>query len=1233
MNSNNIQNTKDFQIFVGFGGAGVNSIVEMTSLIRDDFKLGRTADRALCFLLVDTDTTELQAGLAKINENLRGYLASGSSRGVMVRTLDLGRPWARGLGFAESIENRFYELEVSSGDHYQKYCDSYWMRAPNRPFVFRHVVDPTQGASQMPLSSRIMAWWNADSVKEQIDATLSEAIRRNGGEGGRCDIFFVSSLAGGTGRGVWSTLAFMLRDGLARSKVTSHPIGIFLDGTTFHDMASVMQPRLRLNSLTGISELAMWLRNARRTDSKARYVMLHPQDPDESLAVVDTMRYIDGTASKESSDRSQKSSLRGDPIDFACLIFDENQDGLKLKNKKEYQKQAGQILYALLRHTDFRTKELNNESPEMVSLGAAVISVPIDAVKNYMNENCKLTVIEKHLSSKAAERREDGGVLESADKFIKLFGLSVDDQKKSDSASWAVWPMLAACPQKRADVLYDNTDLRTLMDDESGKKQDPKEWSAAATNLDEMASGDAHLMEREVRQAFRVAFPQDKIADDAKPEFLISRGLIRRIFDKSLADAQRSAGIRTIREKVEVVACAKEYFDGLVAFLTGAESEKKWPDGKLIAQKYPQTVLDSLLPEAPVKALAEMVDEFKGGGFWPFGSKEHFDSNEKSELKTAAQKALRDGLLAAYLPQLRNVFAAVAREMEQTQATLDSLLKLVDDEVAATKTALDEFKAKAFITDLGHEACRLVNIRDPYDQLARYSIKVRCPWDEQVARQIETAIAKQFDNSQNSESVARQSVGRLHDIFLEAAIAESSTVTDLLSADSEEYSRYRSEVRMQLKVISDSIEAPKDFLEREFSLSRVLKRYVARASNDVKYLTGKAREQLLAEYRSQLGIELDKVKMEDLKGSDLLIALAGQIGVQALPWAKYIGSEAPSKYLSSYVYVPFCKDRPEDEMINIIKDRAGVKEVILVTDNPYAITAVSCLKFPRLDPMSTGGGASPAMDNFGGIASVDYWKTSGHELRSMLGAAEKEGDTLHENLAVGGFKKDNLASRGGIGYLDPRFVDEKQPWSAIRWKPWAPPAAVRSSGLQQILAYAVSLGNFADSTAPEDREKLSRIHLSLKDLGWELPLLVREPDRRGLESADPDWKWTRYVYMKDAKTGKHHSRGVPELEWKKGAVHRNLNDLLKKLSEFSPETINYFKWEMSEFKAKLKQLDLTNEQLDKIRENSLALFDELEAEVEKNFRNKDKTTYASLKDFFHRTKLEAAFDAACIIER
>ncbi len=1241
---------KDFQIFVGFGGAGVKPITEMTALIRDNFKLGRTADRALCFLLVDTDTTELQGAVKKINENLRDFFRPGMPRnqGPMIRTLELGRPWARGLLFPQSIENRFYELERDVGESYEKYCESYWMRAPRRPFVFRDVVDPTQGASQMPLSSRIMAWWNAEALREEIDQLISDAILRNGGEGGRCDIYFINSLAGGTGRGVWSTLAFMLRDSLRRRNVRNTPIGIFLDATTFHDMPQEMQPRLRLNSLTGISELAMWLRNVRSGDNKARYVMLHPSNPDERLAVVDTMRRIEGTASEEASDRSSRSSLDGDPVDQACLIFGENQSGLKLKNKNEYSKQVGQVLYILLQDTQIRTKIINNENPEMFSLGAAVFSVPIDAVKDYMTERCKLAIIRAYLAandlSKAAP---DQNV---AKKFIDLFGLSQEGRKNSDSndsAIWDIWPMVARIPKNRAHSLYEASSLKALVTEEGGGKKQPSVWESAAEEVELLAFGDELLLEREVSRAYKAAFPDDKVAvdrinsSDFSVEFLVSRGIVRRIFGKSFVDAQRAAGVNTLQEKVQMLACAKEYFDSLVAILTKAESDRKWEVPALLAKKYPQTVTESLLDETGADAPGDdkasvvkaMVTERKGAGLWPFGSKEYFDSKERSEIGSGAEDAILRGLLTGYLSKVRKVFAAVTREMAQTQATLESLLKLVADEAESIEKHLESLATEAFIKDSSREACRLLPLQDPHNRLARYSVKVRCPWDDQVAQQIDAAITKQFEHSKNSDSAALSSIERLQEIFFDTAIVEASSVTDLLSSGSEEYSRFRSEVRMQLEVISNSIEVPSSFLEEEFSLARVLKRYVARASVDLKYLTGMAKEALREEYRTLLGVNLDEVDVIDLKGSDLVAHLACEVGSESQPWVKHIGTERTT--MRCCVSVPRCSDKREGEMANIIKGRLADAEVFEVDSAPFAITAVQALIFPDLGTSSTEAAKSGKPDNFGGIVSVDYWRTSGRELMEMLQAAEKdEKDEPGQNLAIGGFKGNKLAARGGIGYLDPRFVKSSEPWSAIRWKPWAPLPTVRSSGLQQLLAYAVFLGNYAEATPEEKRARIAEVQARLREGGWEMPMLVREPDRRGLEGADHDWRWSRYVYIKD-KFGKFHARGpggATGLELKPGTSHRNLNDLYKKLNALSPELIDYFRLEMAEFKAKLKRLDLTNEHLELIRDNACELFGELEAEVEANFRNKDKATYALLKEFFLRPTLEAAFDTVLPLE-
>jgi hypothetical protein len=413
----------------------------------------------------------------------------------------------------------------------------------------------------------------------------------------------------------------------------------------------------------------------------------------------------------------------------------------------------------------------------------------------------------------------------------------------------------------------------------------------------------------------------------------------------------------------------------------------------------------------------------------------------------------------------------------------------------------------------------------------------------------------------------------------------------------------------------------------------VLRRYVVQAASDVRYLTGKSRDHLLDDYREMLGVDLAALKEEDLRDSDLLAALAAYAIRRTSPWAKYMGRGDPRQNMRFYAYIPEAGDRTKDELRREVLQRGSVQDVdVRVVDSPYSLVTKCCLKFPEWMPAAGEVQKGGSADNFGGIVSVDYWRSS-NELAEMLQSAEECGD-LYRNLAVGGYTKVELARRGGIGYLDPRFVDPAHPWTHFRWKPWAPNAAAVGNSLQRVLVYATLLGNHAAATSAQDREVLGSIRERFLAAGWELPILVKAADRRGLEGADPDWRWARSLYVEYPNDPRgYRDAGMAEVGWKKDELHRNLNELHKKLKGLSQATIKLFEWEMKKFTKLADVVDLTNDERHKIRANACGIHAELDAEVRANFANKNPETLETLLGFYDPRKLLAALDAVFPLRR
>ena len=83
------------------------------------------------------------------------------------------------------------------------------------------------------------------------------------------DVHIISSLAGETGRGIWSLVALKIRECFYQGGIEVKPVGILFDASVYREdmwCNPGKDLRSKVNSLTGLSELSCWDGNEYRQD-------------------------------------------------------------------------------------------------------------------------------------------------------------------------------------------------------------------------------------------------------------------------------------------------------------------------------------------------------------------------------------------------------------------------------------------------------------------------------------------------------------------------------------------------------------------------------------------------------------------------------------------------------------------------------------------------------------------------------------------------------------------------------------------------------------------------------------------------------------------------------------------------------------------------------------------------------------------------------------------------------
>lgn len=1187
---------KRFQIYIGFGGAGCKSIVEMTSVLKDDFVLGTMADRKLAFLFIDTDQEEIDKAIVAVEENLRDFYDKNSSS-IVLHRLDLGSPWANGRdSFQERIITRFHNLSKKSAGGAEDIRESWWTHENGEPFCFNGVKNPSQGASQMPLSSRIMAWENSAEIKKTIDGIVDESIRRNVGCS-QCDLYFVTSLAGGTGRGCWSTLAFMMREQFERRSVTASPIGIYLDATTFPDLPQNQHTRVKLNSLTGMSELTMWLQNARRRtseDPKQDYVLYNLDNPEKSAAVIDTMRAgsVRSNSDSELAQKLSRGTHTGDPVDLACIITGVNEQGVSLVSKDKYQKQVGQILYSLLKYSDLARREFNNTGTArpLFSLGSTIYAVESDSIRDYMRIKAKECILSKQIRLDYDPKKEKDRLRQA---WTSLVTGNVGDQGEAIGR----FDFQTYVDRRIADAVGSDLLLRNLNEcispKATGAKQNSEKAESEAARIDGFNLPNAADLLRAwlkdwytslaTQQPEGAARPGAGSSDEKSDSFL-KKGVIKALFEPAWSSDREKAKLSSIQDSIEALTYAEEYFKSLKGTIDSAILGREW-----VSTGDYEFITRLPFSESKPGEMKALIKSTKGKagvlGAIGMGSAPNFDPSEQKLINSTAIKILRSKYARAIYTQLSLACQNCLDEIPQVKVTEEKLLRIMKTSLTDLKKQLEGIEKKAFleIKADNYAGFSLLNPKDKFDTDYRYNMRIKSPLTLKLREQMDVAVNEKLSEGNN---LAAKAMGGLSSVFYECALRETSTAGLLEASDSDAFANFYGQVTKQVGEATRYAEVDDKYIAKEFNLGRVLERYVQVGKEAYQKLDPGSRTTLKNTFLDLLGVKLEEDSGQPIEAEDLVAALASYAAENSAAWINVSDQSVPR---TTYLCVP--RGNSDDKVLkNKIKCSRGTVDVVVKADNPYMIVSTACVAFPAWD-----GYYKNANDvNFGGVRSLDYWRDD-PILLGLLKAAEET--KLGKNVAVGGCDLDDLIAEGGVGYLDPRFLQPA--WSRARWSPWRDPkdrVAQGFDGTARAFVYLTLFGNFAtpaeNSTVEDaqDKQTVESVLAALKITKWEMPVLKREKSK---------WKWNRAIYVPSDMAPHFIAADKKKYDWKVGADLENLHKLYEALNGFTPHCARLIEDEIVMFQKQLEQVELTSSKVNAIRRAARKLYLELADETDR----------------------------------
>ena len=356
----------DTHIFIGFGGSGCKTLTQLCALLSDDAKLCGLADSKYFFLFVDTDLDDVKKYCKLSKESL--------SRGAVKPFCELVHISANSDKFSEMVPKHFcpaVERGVSYGAD-DKIKSHWWHDEAGSPFDAPKLTASLEtGAGQCPPVAYFLSWKNVETLNKALGECIDQMVHRQMGTARqeiRTTLHLCAGLSGGTGRGCWHLLSLRAREILRAKSIQSQAVGYFYDQSIMRDVIEgnkVRQSQMMLNSLSGISELLMWIRNDAQKERKSNYILPDASSPtDEEVAVTNMTRISE-----------IKTSRGWSPIEVAWLIGGDSRSVPTLGNQEAYYEMVGGFMYSRLLNSQIKSGA-SNEPANLGSVAAAMCVVP-----------------------------------------------------------------------------------------------------------------------------------------------------------------------------------------------------------------------------------------------------------------------------------------------------------------------------------------------------------------------------------------------------------------------------------------------------------------------------------------------------------------------------------------------------------------------------------------------------------------------------------------------------------------------------------------------------------------------------------------------------------------------------------------------------------------------------------------------------------------------------------------
>jgi len=384
-------------ILVGCGGSGAKTACELSDLMSQDPQWRHEMDECVYFLLIDTDQGDLDRYASRLRKSAPGvYVASLLSSEGFGTVGEILAEFVPGLEHGDEEEKR---------KAFERFAGHWWFEHPAHPtyesaHAFRapNVARITAGAGQVPMVSHLAAWHamkasakTVNSIEDTIRKLCEVIANRRAGidfSGGdplaEFNIFFIGSVAGGTGRGCVIPVAFKFKEVfVSRFKRVPYVSGYLLDQACFEVGRDHHEglPQM-MNAMTGWSEVSAWFTAFREGMEKAYSLPGTRRIADTAFDVLRSP--LEGIAANQAQEALRRDRARL-PFDAMGVIGRVSGAGFAANRPEEIYQMVAAGLYCRLTQSTIDSR-ISNDGRTYFSIGSSVAEIPCHEIQTYFDD-------------------------------------------------------------------------------------------------------------------------------------------------------------------------------------------------------------------------------------------------------------------------------------------------------------------------------------------------------------------------------------------------------------------------------------------------------------------------------------------------------------------------------------------------------------------------------------------------------------------------------------------------------------------------------------------------------------------------------------------------------------------------------------------------------------------------------------------------------------------------------